>query len=88
MQVLQDVIDLGSVSGPDDRLLLVREAGAQLFEPSLQLRQQLRRWPPRQQLLTSNEKRREKKGTILSTRKYFEPLIVIHGPRLTQRFSQ
>lgn len=79
MQVLQDVIDLGSVSGLDDRLLLVREAGAQLFEPSLQLRQQLRRWPRRQQLLTSIEKRREKKAQFYRHKNIFN-LLSFMGP--------
>lgn len=37
MKVLQDVSDLGSISGFDDGLLLVGEAGAQLLEPGLQL---------------------------------------------------
>lgn len=53
MKVLQDVGDLSGVSGLKDRLLLVGEAGAQLFEPSLQLWQQLYWWPRSQQLLTS-----------------------------------
>lgn len=64
MKVLQDVSDLGSVPGLQDGLLLVGEAGAQLFEPGLQLRQQPCRWPRCQQLLKGRGEGKERHNFI------------------------